>query len=154
MNAKDANGEYIVKCRHQTPEHLIEQSSVSGVGNYRLRNAPCAYTEGTSWHLGDHGVMSGAREDRYQQWRAQNPNATWNTAEAAKIGAEVHHDSNVSAECNPVCTEKQLIEGHRRMNVNATDALTPTQTGIADPAEQARRREVMQLQQQQLIEDT
>jgi hypothetical protein len=139
-----------VQCKHQTPEHLIEQSSVAGTANYRLTNAPCAFTEGTSWHLGDHGVMSSARRDMYQNWAAQNPGATYDTATAANIGATVHQDSNASAGCNPICTEKQLIAGHQRMGVNEGDPLTPTQTGIADSAEQARRQEIMRLQQQQI----
>jgi hypothetical protein len=141
-----------VQCRHQTPEHLIEQSSAAGVGNYKLKDAPCAFTEGTSWHLGDHGVMSSARRDMYDDWASQNPGATYDTAKAADIGATVHQDSNRSAGCDKECTEKQLIEGHKRMGVNEGDALNPTQTGIEDAAEQARREEIMKLQQDQIMD--
>jgi Domain of unknown function (DUF4150)/GHH signature containing HNH/Endo VII superfamily nuclease toxin 2 len=150
MTYRDMNA---VKCRHQTPEHLIEQSSAAGVGSYRLEQAPCAFTEGTSWHLGDHGVMSAARKDMYADWRTQNPNAPYDTAKAADIGATVHRDSNIASDCNKDCTEKQLLQGHRRMGVNENDPLTPTQTGIADASERARRQEIIRLQQEQLLED-
>jgi hypothetical protein len=139
-----------IKCRHQTPEHMIEQSSAAGTGNYRLQNAPCAFTEGTSWHLGDHGVMSAARQDMYRDWRNNNPNAPYTTRRAAEIGAAVHQDSNAAADCSQACTEEQLVNGHAAMGVNPNDTLNPTQTGIADAAERARRQEIMQLQQQQV----
>jgi hypothetical protein len=152
MKKKDKDGNFTVKCRHQTPEHLIEQSSAAGVGDYKLEDAPCAFTEGTSWHLGEHGVMSAARRDLHQDWASQNPGAPYDTATAAKIGAEAHNDSNVASDCDPVCTEKQLLEGHRKMNVQDSDQLDPTQTGIADAEEQARRKEIMELQQAQLMD--
>jgi hypothetical protein len=139
-----------IKCRHQTPEHMIEQSSAAGVGNYRLNDAPCAFTEGTSWHLGDHGVMSAARRDIYESWSNRNPNDPYTTRRAAEIGAAVHQDSNAAADCDPICTEEQLVNGHAAMNVDENDQLNPTQTGIADASEAARRREIMELQQQQV----
>jgi hypothetical protein len=141
-----------VQCRRQTPEHLIEQSSVAGTANYRLRNAPCAFTEGTSWHLGDHGVMSSARRDMHADWQSKNPGKTYDTATGAKIGSQVHQDANASAGCNPICTEKQLVEGHKKMGVKETDPLKSTQTGISDNAEQARREEIMKLQQEQIMD--
>lgn len=149
MPYKDMNK---VKCRHQTPEHLIEQSSVDGVGNYKLENAPCAFTEGTSWHLGDHGVMSTGRLDAHSTWAKNNPGATYDMATAASIGAEVHQESNKASGCDPKCTEKQLIQGHNNMGVNENDALKPTQTGIADSHEAARRQEILKLQQEQLMD--
>jgi len=150
MPYKDMNA---IKCRHQTPEHLVEQSSAKGVGSYKMKDAPCAFTEGTSWHLGDHGVMSAARKDMYKDWADNNPGSTYDMAKGADIGSTVHQDSNAASDCSKVCTEKQLLRGHEAMGVNDSDALTPTQTGIADSAEQARRQELIRLQQEQVLDD-
>lgn len=150
MPFKDMNQ---VKCKKQTGEHLIEKASCKGVGRYNENDAPTAFTEGTSNHLGEHGIVSLDRKQFMKDWRKRNkrnPGLTWTMGEAADLGADVFHEQTTDPRCNRECLRKQIIAGHQRMGIQTSDPIKPSS---AASNKSANDREIMELAREQLADD-
>ncbi len=134
-----------IKCPKQTGEHLIEKASCKGVGNYNLNDAPTAFTEGPSNHLGEHGIVSLDRKEYMEEWGKTNAPSDWKMEDAADLGANVFHEQN--PHCDRECLKEQIIQGHESMAISRTDTLD---VSTAASEKSANDREIMQLARQQL----
>jgi hypothetical protein len=134
-----------IKCPKQTGEHLIEKASCKGVGNYNLNDAPTAFTEGPSNHLGEHGIVSLDRKEYMEEWGKTNAPSDWKMEDAADLGANVFHEQN--PHCDRECLKEQIIQGHESMAMSRTDTLD---VSTAASEKSANDREIMQLARQQL----
>jgi hypothetical protein len=105
-----------VKCRKQTGDHLIEQATVNDLGNYDINAAPTALVEGPSYHIGTHGLGHEGRTNAARKTRG-----TFTVEKAAEVGAEQHAETFPNAECNEDCIKKQLLKGHKDMDVKPGD---------------------------------
>lgn len=146
MPFKDMNK---MKCKKQTGEHLIEKASCKGVGGYNENDAPTAFTEGPSNHLGEHGIVSLDRKEFMADWLKTNPPSAWTMGEAADLGADVFHEQNAEPRCNRECLKQQIIAGHERMGVQQSDAIQPS-SAASDKS--TPDREIMKLVREQLAD--
>ena len=137
-----------MKCPKQTGEHLIESGSFKSHPNYKEGEAPTAFTDGPSYHLGEHGLISLDRADFIEDWRTKNPGKDWTVGDGAELGAKVHHEQN--GHCNEECTKQQILAGHQKMGLKPTDPIHP-------PAEasdkSAADRKIMELSRDQLADE-
>jgi hypothetical protein len=151
---KDVPG--TVGCPKQTGEHAIQDSSFDRnlYPGYRNEDAPTTFTEGPSYHLGEHGLVSRCRQQGIQAWQRNNtppggaPPDTIPLETAADIGADCHCQEN--PHCRKDCIKEQTLNGHAQMGVNASDPIRPATSASAkaDPD-----FEVMQLSRQQIADD-
>jgi len=105
-----------VGCAKQTGDHLIEKATVTGVGNYKMSQAPTAIVEGPSYHIGSHGLGHETRTTLAKKSRGK-----FSMQKSADIGAEGHNKTFPVAECNPICISEQLAKGHEKMGVKRSD---------------------------------
>jgi hypothetical protein len=137
-----------VKCPKQTGEHMIEKSSFGGYSNYQMGRAPTSFTEGPSYHLGEHGVLSLDRKEAIDNWRTEHPNGTWTMQNAAELGARGHCEQN--GHCNEDCITNQLIAGHQTMGINPTD---PIDQNPSASDRSTNDREILRLVQESLADE-
>jgi hypothetical protein len=137
-----------IKCAKQTGEHLIEKASCAGVGDYNMNNAPTAFTEGPSNHLGEHGIVSLDRKQFMENWAKDNDPADWTVESAADLGASVFHEQN--PDCDRECLKQQIIAGHEKMDMKSDDTI---RLSSAASEKSAPDREIMKLVREQLSED-
>ncbi|MEL6365732.1 MAG: DUF4150 domain-containing protein [Pseudomonadota bacterium] len=135
-----------VKCPKQTGEHLIEKSSFDAASHpdYRMGNAPTSFTEGPSYHIGEHGVLSLDRKEYMQEWRNENPGKDWTVEDGAELGAAGHCEQN--QQCNKTCIKEQIIRGHEEMGVQRTDPIDQNPSGSTMSE---RDREILKLAREQ-----
>jgi hypothetical protein len=119
-------------CEKQTGEHAVQDSSFDRATypGYRNEDAPTTFTEGPSYHLGEHGNVSRCRQQAIQEWnRNRQPGDVYTLDVAAGIGADCHCQEN--PQCRPNCIKQQTLNGHQQMGVNANDPITPATSASA-----------------------
>jgi hypothetical protein len=136
-----------VKCPKQTGEHMIEKSSFRAHPGYTEGRAPTSFTEGPSYHISEHGVLSLDRKEYLREWRRQNPGQVWTLEHAAELGAEGHCEQN--PHCNKECIKEQLVQGHEALGVGRGD---PVRQRPSASTRSENDREILALAREQRLD--
>lgn len=121
-------------CPPQTPEHLVPASQFGagrGAGHpvYSAGAAPCACAEGGATKA-THGLLGGGRraymDDHDIPTNTNDP--VWTLDDSAECGAQ---SAAEVLQCDAECLKAQLMEGHRRMDIDGSEPLSGKQSDDA-----------------------